>query len=306
MDAIMPDMANEENLEGVEGGGGPAPVGRWGQDRRLEFIEYRLRWAGRLNRSDITRFFGISVPQASLDLAEYSRRAPQNLDYDKRTRSYVLGNRFEPVFPATNHERYLSDLLRESDPSQVESPLGWHPAVACVPAPGRHVNGDVVATIVRAIREDQSLRVLYQSMNRPEPSARRLTPHALAHDGQRWHLRAYCHVHNDFRDFVITRILAAELGEADRSRGTEDRQWHHMLRLTLAPHPELTEAQRRAVELEYGMVSGTCQFECREALLFYVLRRLRLDGVPGTAKEQQIILQNRVELEPFLPKSDFR
>ncbi len=295
-------MGNEEILERVEGSGGPAPVGHWGQDRRLEFIEYRLRWAGRLNRSDITRFFGISVPQASLDLAAYSRRAPQNLDYDKRTRTYVLGDRFDPVFPATNHERYLNDLLRESDPSQEDSFLGWHPVVACVPVPGRHVNCDVVATIVRAIRENQSLRVIYQSMTRPEPSTRRLTPHALAHDGQRWHVRAYCHEHNEFRDFVITRILEAGPSEPDRPRGAEDRQWHHMLRLTLAPHPELAEGQRRAVELEYGMVSGTCQLECREALLFYVLRRLRLDGVPRAAKEQQIILQNRVELEPFLPK----
>ena len=77
----------------------PAFSGRWGQDRRLQLIEYRLRWAGRLNRSDLTAFFGISVPQASLDLAEYGRRAPGNLAYDKKTRSYILGDIFEPDLP---------------------------------------------------------------------------------------------------------------------------------------------------------------------------------------------------------------
>ena len=297
-------MINVMKQEGLERSCNPAPVGRWGPDRRLEFIEYRLRWAGRLNHSDLTSFFGISIPQASLDLAEYARRAPRNLAYDKRTRSYVLGDLFEAIFPATNHERYLGDLLRESGEadSHLKSFLGWHPPVASTPVPRRHLNGDLVATIVQAIRANQALRVVYQSMSRPEPYARRLTPHALAHDGQRWHVRAYCHLHQQFRDFVISRILAVESSEPDRPRGLEDRQWHHMVRLVLAPHPELTEAQRRAIELEYGMVGGSCEFECREALLFYVLRQLRLDDNPGaTAKEQQIVLQNRKELEPLLP-----
>jgi hypothetical protein len=46
-------------------------TGHWGQERRLEFIDFRLLWEGRLNRADITTFFRISVPQASLDLAKY-------------------------------------------------------------------------------------------------------------------------------------------------------------------------------------------------------------------------------------------
>ena len=48
-------------------------VARWGQERRLEFIDFRLYWEGRINRSDLIDFFGISVPQASLDLAKYQR-----------------------------------------------------------------------------------------------------------------------------------------------------------------------------------------------------------------------------------------
>ena len=38
---------------------------RWGQERRLEFIDYRLRWDGQINRSSLTDFFGISVPPVS-------------------------------------------------------------------------------------------------------------------------------------------------------------------------------------------------------------------------------------------------
>ena len=47
------------------------PELRWGVERRLEFIEFRLYWEGGINRSDIMDQFGVSVPQASKDLSQY-------------------------------------------------------------------------------------------------------------------------------------------------------------------------------------------------------------------------------------------
>ena len=111
----------------------------------------------------------------------------------------------------------------------------------------------------------------------------------------------------NFRDFVISRILKVEAIEPDRERGSDDRKWHHIVRLVLAPHPDLTEAQRCAIELDFSMVNGSCEFECREALLFYVLRQLRLDlRADAPAKAQQIVLQNRDEIASFLPSTEFR
>jgi hypothetical protein len=50
---------------------------------------------------------------------------------------------------------------------------------------------------------------------RPEPVWRRMTPHAFGYDGFRWHVRAYCHLDNKFKDFLLPRILdIGELGEA--------------------------------------------------------------------------------------------
>jgi hypothetical protein len=286
-----------------------AGISRWGQDRRLEFIEYRLRWAGRINRSDLTSFFSISVPQASLDLAEYTRRAPGNLTYDRSTRTYVLAEGFKSLFHGTNHERYLNDLLRDADGVELagESFLGWHPCVAVTPRPWRHLDSRILATVIEAIRLNHALTLVYQSISRPTPLSRKLTPHALAHDGQRWHVRAYCHSRRDFRDFLISRISDIENSELDRERATEDSEWNHMVTIVLSPHPALSEAQRRVIELDYGMAGGICNFQCREALLFYVLRQLRLDQPETrTPEAQQIVLQNRSELEPLLPKTGLR
>lgn len=36
---------------------------RWGVAQRLEFIEFRLFWEGRVNRSDLMEQFGLSVNQ---------------------------------------------------------------------------------------------------------------------------------------------------------------------------------------------------------------------------------------------------
>ncbi len=282
---------------------------RWGQDRRLEFIDYRLRWAGHLNRADLTSFFGISIPQASLDVAEYSRRAPKNLSYDRRTRMYVAAEHFAPLFTATNESRYLDDLLRAASESQPheESFLGWHPPVAAMPKPTRHVSGQMVWQIVHAIRDCSALTVLYQSFSQPTAYNRTVTPHALANDGWRWHIRAYCHTRKEFRDFLISRILTIEGVQDDRDRAQEDQKWHKLVRLVLSPDPRLSEAQRKAIELDYGMTGGVCALECRQALLFYVLRQLRLDQAPNDSPiVQQIVLQNRAELEPIWPKSEYR
>lgn len=302
-------MATEEKSQ-IDGSNGTGRSGTgWGQDRRLEFIEYRLRWNGHLNRSDLTAFFGISVPQASLDLAEYTRRAPKNLEYDRRTRMYVAAPQFEPIFPSTNESRYLDDLLRAHTGLQPKeaSFLGWHPPVAVAPRPTRHVNAQMVSQIVHAIRECNALTILYQSFSQPAASSRTVTPHALANDGSRWHIRAYCHTRHDFRDFLISRIVAIEGVKADRDRAAEDDGWQKSVRLVIAPDPRLSEAQRKAIELDFGMTNGICELECRQALFFYVLRQLRLDQAPHESPiVQQIVLQNRSELEPLWPKSEYR
>lgn len=59
-------------------------------------------------------------------------------------------------------------------------------------------------------------------------------------------------------------------------------------------------AHRSAVELDYGMVEGEVQLECREALLFYVLQHLRVDREDGLAPEaRQIVVKNVAEVARY-------
>jgi len=281
----------------------PPKPSSWGQDRRLQFIDFRLRWDGRLNRADVTSFFGISIPQASLDIAKYAEAAPGNLDYDKSTRTYVATEKFRPLYARSSSQCYVHELLATStgigDPSM--SFVGWRPPLDTAPRPGRAIDPTVLVPLTRVIRDKRKARVTYQSMTSEQPTARELSPHALGFDGFRWHVRAYCHLRNRFQDFVIARIIDIEaMGTSDVGPAS-DAAWHRKLQLVLTAHPGLSAAAQRAIEVDYGMCDGKVSLECRHAMLFYTLRNLRLDE-PHDAepRAQQIWLQNRAELELYI------
>lgn len=57
-----------------------------------------------------------------------------------------------------------------------------------------------------------------------------------------------------------------------------DTDWNSLVRLWIRPRLELSDAQARAVRLEYGFDDKThLLIETRKALVFYVLRRWRLN-----------------------------
>ncbi|MFT5545607.1 MAG: hypothetical protein ACI8YD_001287, partial [Rheinheimera aquimaris] len=84
---------------------------RWGQERRLEFIDFRLQWEGRVNRSDLTDFFRISIPQASLDFSVYQELAPGNMIYDRTQKTYVATESFKAIMVNPSPYQYLNELL---------------------------------------------------------------------------------------------------------------------------------------------------------------------------------------------------
>jgi WYL domain len=282
-------------------------VTRWGQERRLEFIDFRLAWDGRLNRADLMDFFGISVPQASTDISRYRELAPSNLAYDGSARMYVATRAFVPFYAGSSPTSFLGELLAEESGAvgTSERLIGWRPPVARMPVPVRTLDTQVVFLLLRSIREGVALEVQYQSIQRAEPTQRVLSPHALGHDGFRWHIRAFCHTRQDYRDFVLARILRASASEEPWRSGDQDVAWHNTLNLVLAPHPKLSNASKRVIELDYGMTKGQVNMECRQALAFYVLRHLGLsEDLDAQPHAQQVVLKNRREVQKFLQATE--
>jgi hypothetical protein len=274
---------------------------RWSVEQRLEFIEFRLFWDGQINRSDLTEKFDISVPQASMDVGRYQTIAPRNLSYDKRLKTYVATVDFKPVVSTPTARHYFSQLRSIADEvlAPSETWIGWIPPFGAVPPVRRHLEVGFLRSTTEAIRKSLSIRVNYQSFSRPQPTWRWLSPHALGFDGFRWHVRAWCHEHSDFRDFVLARILAVGESKPHTIDPCTDHEWHATVTLRIAPHPRMRPAQRRAIERDFNMTNGELSVASRVSLSYYLERQLGLDLGPTqvTPERQQIVLLNRPELE---------
>jgi len=269
----------------------------WSVERRYEFIEFRLYWQGRINRSDLMEVFGISVQQASKDLSNYIEGRKSNVSYDKRQRTYLRGRSFRPRYYQPDANDYFSQLqaLNQGLVSKEQSWISFFPDFGTTPAPIRGVVPEILQSVLLSIREGKALEVVYQSMSRPQPAARWIEPHALAFDGFRWHARAFCQNDGVFKDFLLSRIV--EVGDQANATSSieNDADWQSEIILEIGPHPELSDTQRRAIEMDYGMVDGKAEIIVRKALLFYALKRLGLDTDPAARRprDQQIVLLNR-------------
>ncbi|EDM71444.1 hypothetical protein RAZWK3B_14524 [Roseobacter sp. AzwK-3b] len=246
--------------------------------------------------------FGISQQQASKDLNVYIEGRKSNLYYDRQVRTYWRGKNFKPRYLEPDATEYFAQL-QAVEQGLVDEDHSWisvFPSYASTPFPARGVDPEVLRDVLAAIREPAALQVTYQSMSRPEPSARWIEPHALAFDGFRWHARAFCQNDQVFKDFLLSRIV--EVGEQGpvTAEPSADEAWHTEVVLEIGPHPDLSENQRRAIEMDYGMEEGRAQISVRRALLFYALKRLGLDTDPSARRpqDQQIVLLNAVSNEP--------
>lgn len=283
---------------------------KWGVERRLEFIEFRLFWEGSINRADLVEFFGVSVPQASKDLTLYQERAPGNVDYDTRGKRYVAADKFVLRFLDPDPYVYLAQLrsVAEGTVPTHDSWIATLPNADVALTPKRDIDIQVLRRVLDAVRERESLEIFYQSMNkvRPDPIWRRITPHAFGFDGFRWHARAYCHLENRFKDFLLPRILEVRGKGKPGATGEQDWLWNNFFDVVIGPHPDLTESQKKVVAKDFGLDQGNGVLSVRYAMLFYVLKRLGLlgDAAKQSARTQHIVALNRKETEAALNKAE--
>lgn len=281
---------------------------RWGVERRLEFVEFRLFWEGGVNRSDIVEEFGVSVPQASKDIALYQEHAPENIVYDRSEKRYFAADAFQPKFIELDAAAYLDRLVPRPLAAgiRVQSRDHSNQFADRLPIPERTIASNVLQALLGAVRGNHSIEILYQSMRRarPEPLWRRVSPHAFASDGLRWHTRAYCHIDHKFKDFILSRCLdCRNLGEAG-SNCKSDQLWNSHFRVVLIPNPKLTGSQQSVIAQDFAMKNGRVVVPVRHALLYYFCKRLRLDVASNDdPRETPVVVSNREEFDAALSEA---
>lgn len=278
----------------------------WSQGRRFEFLEWKMFWEDRVIRSDLESTFGISTPQASVDLRRYREIAPENME--ATARGYRPSPSFAPRFYVASADRLLLQLralLSRVIPRQDV----WFrdlPPVAIAPDITRDISADCLRPILRAMREHLALEVRYQSLS--SSRRRAIAPHALAYDGHRWHVRAWCCERREFRDFLLSRMDAFGEARPVEFHPEDDVEWNTQLTLRLRPRRELDAEKQSAIAKDFGMTRGLKEVEVRAALAFYFIRRLNLDLEPSDdpklgPERLQIELENLAEVQAAVERS---
>jgi len=245
------------------------------QRDRLKHIELRLRFLGEVRRADLMVRFGIQSAASSRDLAHYKELAPFNAEFDQRSKLYVLGQGFAPMFE-TQPEQALSWLVEQV--GDVVAPTG-EPLLPCSMPPRLATpNVDVLAAVTRAIHLRQALQIRYHSISSGQ-SEREIVPFALLDTGLRWHVRAYDRKSAEFRDFVLTRIheprLCTEKPPQRHEQSDNDAQWTRIVDLQLVPHPD--KPRPEITRMDHGISGGSLNLSIRAAIAGYVLRRWSVD-----------------------------
>jgi len=274
---------------------------KWDLRQRLKLLECTLLLNGWVRTQALTESFGISRAQASKDFAVYQSLAPGNLVYDRSGKRYEAGESFRPVLLSGRTSEML-DLLAalpgEDRPVVALAAAG--PSVEILRPMERELDLDVFRAVSAAASNGCRVAVEYQSMRRPEPRRVMLSPHTLVYSGFRWHVRAYSHEHDAYRDFVLARMHRADLlsSEAGES-GEYDRDWHETVELAVGVHPDLVAAQQAVIAADYGMRDGRTVYAVRRAMVPYFLRLMQIDPEREhpDPKVQQIRLLNPEVIE---------
>lgn len=277
---------------------------KWEQRQRLTLLEATVFWSGSVSTNALIDNFGISRVQASKDLTLYQTLCPGNIRYDKFLKRYVAEDAFKPAFMAGTAQEFLQVLKVQCDRTGITvlTLINNLPTVEIVELVFRKINQAVLQTVNQAIVTGKEIHVCYQSMTRPVPAELRLSPHALVFDGLRWHMRAFSRTHNEFRDFVIARVLSAEFIGVTDINSSNDLAWHQFVTVRIGPHPGLSDSQKAAIEFDYAMENGVLEHRVRAAVVSYFLKAMRIgpDDKEREAVVQQIILLNRNELKDYL------
>jgi len=260
----------------------------WGARERLLYLERLAYWRGWVRRGDLSEKFGISIPQASADIAEYLKRNVPALRYDLSQKRYVANPGMTPVFERGGLDEAVQLLVSGG------AEVAHVDRVARIDLPHRHASPEVVRDLVRAVFAVALIDLYYYSVNSGTEGWRTVSPHAFAHDGYRWHVRAWCHEDSVYKDFVLGRIAQVRASDRNSDSRPPDAEWLEFVNVRFRAHRGLSAVQREALERDFAMKEGVAVVRVRKAMLLYTLVYLGLDN-SGTVPVRRLELVGKTK-----------
>lgn len=280
------------------------------RQQRWRFLETALIWEGSINLKRVADAFQMAKNHVSKDFTAYQERCPGNIFYNNRQKTYLAGPKFTPILASGNPAEYLllQQMFSESNNCEALRPV-VDPGlvdVGTVPQPVRCVDKAVLQSVVQAIKQRAGLKMHYDTLNAAKgKSSRTVWPHALAFDGQRWHMRALDGERNDFRDYVLGRIKKSEVTRDAPPRPlTSDQLWNQLVTAEVMPNPALDLHAQRVIAEDHGMIDDGTGWvwvaETRAAMLPYFVSRYGLYREGDSPMKARLVLRNWEALRHLL------
>ena len=269
--------------------------------QRLHLMELLLRWEGQIGNARLRQMLGLSSIRASQWLREFREYQPNWTQWNSISRSFNA----TPEFYRDKHEddsgslaKYLS-LVGLPSTTDSESP---HVVVAAFPDITTP-NPYVFAVLSNASRMRRAVEVTYRSMRDPAPHKRIISPHSIIRAGRSWHVRAYCELNKQFRDYTLGRISHAVL--LDQPAGSligDDKDWATEVPVRLIAHPGLSQEQQAVICFEYFKDTSSRTTTCRVPLVNYYIQDVRaaIDIETQRPPEYQLAIGNVKEIKKWL------
>jgi hypothetical protein len=273
------------------------------RDLHFHLIELLVYWEGRVNSTDITKHFALSVTQAKFYLKSYRELCPNNIVYDKTKKYFVPTAQFNAQLISTQVNEYLDWLTNQSSNPLSLLQCSRQPTYTQLAVPHRSVSPQIMRVLIAGIKQQKRVDTEYVSLTTPINQGRIIHPHTFVKTGLRWHLRAYCEDKKECRDFVLSRfrgelsLLEGEVVTADK-----DELWNKPIDLIFIANQRLAETKKRIVEQDYNMQNGQLIIPTTAALAQYVVQEMQVSTkyFDITPESQQLELANLVDVKPWL------
>lgn len=264
----------------------------------LELIAF---WEGQVNTKTLVKAFDISRQSASGIINKYLEAHANALAYLPARKAYQVTPSFRPNYIDKTVDEYFDWLTFGKAPTFYE-PLSLIPQHR-IKGLSRFVKPEVMRALLEAVRNNTAVDCEYLSVSTNASQGRLIYPHSFVKAANRWHVRAYCELRQDFLDFVLSRFQSVDYDGGQAVFTIEnDKRWNTYVDLILEPDPRLTEKQKKVLERDYGMENGRLIVKTRVALVKYTLDDLQIKTkmLEADPQAQQLVCVNYKDIKQWL------
>jgi hypothetical protein len=270
---------------------------------RLLQMELILRWEGRLGNARLREVFGLSQIRASQWIKEFRDAYPDWTQWNSISRTFDATSRFYQN--KINSQDSSSSLTQYSSIIGLKSSIDHENPSVLIAAFPEITTPDpkIFSMLSHAAKLNRQVEIEYRSMKEPEPHSRIISPHSIVRAGRRWHVRAYSHLNQQFRDYTLGRISNVKLlDEPSEKAMPDDVAWMTEVPVRLIAHPDLSYEQETVIRYElFGNTSARVT-SCRGALVSYFIQDVRaaVDVDKQKPPEYQLAIGNIKDIKKWL------